>query len=305
MPSSIPIMPQSSERLSTRTSRCRRGTASSAARIAMTVTVQLAMPARTYHPEWRRRRAAYAFRHVGCDRWPDGPSTAVASPSKSCARAKLSVPTPFPDGPPDASSGRDRTAKRPWLMGFPLTPKCRNDSIPGAFAKARRGYQLVIHPAAAPTARRSRGFRRRSSRCSLPPWPTSSTPARPTRPGRRAGAPRPLADRLRPRRLDEVVGQDHLLGPDGPLGRMLAEGNLGSIVFWGPPGSRQDHHRPAAGRRDRASPSSRSARSSPASPTCGRSSRPPACAAPTAAARCCSSTRSTASTAPSRTPSCR
>ncbi len=49
-------------------------------------------------------------------------------------------------------------------------------------------------------------------------------------------APRPLADRLRPRRLDEVVGQDHLLGPDAPLGRMLAEGNLGSIVFWGPPG---------------------------------------------------------------------
>jgi putative ATPase len=51
-----------------------------------------------------------------------------------------------------------------------------------------------------------------------------------------AGAPRPLADRLRPRRLDEVVGQDHLLGPDGPLGAMLAEKNLGSIVFWGPPG---------------------------------------------------------------------
>ena len=51
-----------------------------------------------------------------------------------------------------------------------------------------------------------------------------------------AEAPRPLADRLRPRRLEEVVGQDHLLGPDGPLGAMLAEKNLGSIVFWGPPG---------------------------------------------------------------------
>jgi putative ATPase len=48
---------------------------------------------------------------------------------------------------------------------------------------------------------------------------------------------RPLADRLRPRRLDEVVGQDHLLGPEGPLGRMLADGTIGSIVFWGPPGS--------------------------------------------------------------------
>jgi putative ATPase len=52
-----------------------------------------------------------------------------------------------------------------------------------------------------------------------------------------ADAPRPLADRLRPIRLDEVVGQDHLLGLDGPLGRMLADGALGSIVFWGPPGS--------------------------------------------------------------------
>ena len=51
-----------------------------------------------------------------------------------------------------------------------------------------------------------------------------------------AEAPRPLADRLRPRRLEDVVGQDHLLGPDGPLGAMLAEKNLGSIVFWGPPG---------------------------------------------------------------------
>ena len=50
-------------------------------------------------------------------------------------------------------------------------------------------------------------------------------------------APRPLADRLRPSRLDEVVGQDHLLGPDGALTRMLATRSLGSLVFWGPPGT--------------------------------------------------------------------
>lgn len=49
-------------------------------------------------------------------------------------------------------------------------------------------------------------------------------------------APRPLADRLRPKTLSEVVGQDHLLGPDGALGRMLKTGRLGSIIFWGPPG---------------------------------------------------------------------
>ncbi|TPE50412.1 replication-associated recombination protein A [Amaricoccus solimangrovi] len=59
-------------------------------------------------------------------------------------------------------------------------------------------------------------------------------PAEPRAP-RREG-PRPLADRLRPVTLDEVVGQDHLLGPGAPLRRMLAEGKLGSIVFWGPPG---------------------------------------------------------------------
>jgi putative ATPase len=49
-------------------------------------------------------------------------------------------------------------------------------------------------------------------------------------------APRPLADRLRPQRLDEVVGQDHLLAADGPIGRMLAHGRLASMVLWGPPG---------------------------------------------------------------------
>jgi putative ATPase len=51
------------------------------------------------------------------------------------------------------------------------------------------------------------------------------------------GAPRPLADKLRPTRLAEVVGQDHLLGPDGALTRMLGARMLGSLVFWGPPGT--------------------------------------------------------------------
>ncbi len=47
---------------------------------------------------------------------------------------------------------------------------------------------------------------------------------------------RPLADRLRPQSLAEVIGQDQLLGPEAPLGAMLAAGSLGSLVFWGPPG---------------------------------------------------------------------
>src|ERR1700726_2017273 len=49
-------------------------------------------------------------------------------------------------------------------------------------------------------------------------------------------APHPLADRLRPTRLAEVIGQDHLLGPDGPIGRMVASGQLASMILWGPPG---------------------------------------------------------------------
>ncbi len=47
---------------------------------------------------------------------------------------------------------------------------------------------------------------------------------------------RPLADRLRPRTLAEVVGQDHLVGPEGAITRMLAQGSLSSIILWGPPG---------------------------------------------------------------------
>ena len=50
-------------------------------------------------------------------------------------------------------------------------------------------------------------------------------------------APRPLADKLRPDKLSEVVGQDHLLGPDGALTRMLQTRSLGSLIFWGPPGT--------------------------------------------------------------------
>jgi putative ATPase len=50
-------------------------------------------------------------------------------------------------------------------------------------------------------------------------------------------APHPLADRLRPKSLADVVGQDHLLGPDGALTRMLDAKSLGSLIFWGPPGT--------------------------------------------------------------------
>jgi putative ATPase len=65
----------------------------------------------------------------------------------------------------------------------------------------------------------------------------SATPNLFTAAGLDADTPRPLADRLRPQKLSEVVGQDQLLGPDGALTRMLETRSLGSMVFWGPPGT--------------------------------------------------------------------
>jgi len=54
--------------------------------------------------------------------------------------------------------------------------------------------------------------------------------------GLEASAPQPLAEKLRPQSLAEVVGQDHLIGEDGPIGRMLEQGRLASMILWGPPG---------------------------------------------------------------------
>ena len=55
--------------------------------------------------------------------------------------------------------------------------------------------------------------------------------------GLERGAPHPLADRLRPQTIDQVVGQDHLTADDAPLGRMLKAGHLSSLILWGPPGT--------------------------------------------------------------------
>ena len=49
-------------------------------------------------------------------------------------------------------------------------------------------------------------------------------------------APRPLADRLRPKKISDVVGQNHLIGDEAPIGRMLASGRIASMILWGPPG---------------------------------------------------------------------
>jgi putative ATPase len=81
------------------------------------------------------------------------------------------------------------------------------------------------------------------ARFSLPPVPPKTAPpadlfgpATPAEPSAAPPAARPLADRLRPRSLDEVIGQDHLVGASGTLTRMLSRGSLASLVLWGPPG---------------------------------------------------------------------
>jgi putative ATPase len=61
----------------------------------------------------------------------------------------------------------------------------------------------------------------------LPPDTSSQAPA----------ADAPLADRLRPANLGEIIGQDHLTGPEGAIGRMVAVGKLSSMILWGPPGT--------------------------------------------------------------------
>ena len=67
--------------------------------------------------------------------------------------------------------------------------------------------------------------------------PKKSSPTLFAAAGLERDAPRPLADKLRPDQLADVVGQDHLLGPDGALTRMLETRSLGSLIFWGPPGT--------------------------------------------------------------------
>ena len=120
---------------------------------------------------------------------------------------------------------------------------------------------------------------------------------------RKAG-PRPLADRLRPRSLDEVVGQDHLLGPDGTLSRMLERGSLASLILWGPPGCGKTTIARLLAARSGLHFVQLSAVFSGVADLSARSTRRRGGAGP-GRARCCSSTRSTASTARSRTGSCR
>ena len=118
----------------------------------------------------------------------------------------------------------------------------------------------------------------------------------------RGAAQRPLAVRMRPRTLAEVVGQDHILRPGSLLPRLVAQNRFGSLIFYGPPGSGKTSIAEAIAQRDRAAVLSGSTRSCPTWPSCGMSWR--SRGAVRRRRRSCSSTSSTASTRPSRTSCC-
>ena len=96
-----------------------------------------------------------------------------------------------------------------------------------------RRYIFVRHPQASPREK----LLPRPRRAYIPAMADLFAAFDPPAPEPAAGPTPPLADRLRPARLEDVVGQQHLTGPEGAIGRMVAAGRLSSLVLWGPPGT--------------------------------------------------------------------
>ena len=112
----------------------------------------------------------------------------------------------------------------------------RQNSEPMARAAARRGSVNLNTSTVAEQRRQGHGQTAALGPARLLPCPTCSRKSNPSPPAPRAEADRPLADRLRPKALAELVGQEQLLRPEAPLARMLERGRLASLILWGPPG---------------------------------------------------------------------
>ena len=116
---------------------------------------------------------------------------------------------------------------------------------------------------------------------------------------------RPLAERMRPRTLDEMVGQRRLLAPGSALRRAIESGHVHSMILWGPPGCGKTTLALLLAQVRRCRVPRDLGGALRACRKCGRCWPKPRSVSPKAGARCCSSTRCTASTRRSRTPSCR
>ena len=126
-------------------------------------------------------------------------------------------------------------------------PARRMGFRPGDIIAELNGEEIRFGRQTVAAARRPRGVVAHRSEPQGPGHPPGTRILRPEKPASMSNlfeaaglgneAPRPLADRLRPASLTDVVGQDHLVGREGALTRMLQAGRLGSVVLWGPPGT--------------------------------------------------------------------
>ena len=194
------------------------------------VRAQGASRSRPPSPWSRRSRTRRAMRAIS--------PAAIRSPA---ARSPICRP------PSPRRSAWTTTRARAWWCSRSRTDPPPRGSASGAATSwwpstTRRSLRSTSWPAFWRSPPAPGGFRSSAGeRCSVSPSRADAMKKAAVTLFEAAGladsAPRPLADRLRPASLAEVIGQDHLLGEQGMLSRMVKAGRLVSVIFWGPPGT--------------------------------------------------------------------